>query len=161
MQPWIQGDKQDAAAVWGWARRCCRSGRQEGLVQGERVWLQPRGVGDTHVFTASLQNSQSHLCQHSPQQELPSPVLLFPLEQPPVMVRNSWILQRVMAQHHHSLAASSCFHASWRIPRGLGSFPLSLFWLNRTSKLKSKKGAGQRDSPNPNIHISCFLRKLV
>lgn len=35
MHPWIEGDKQGAAAFWGWAWRCCHSGRQEGLVQGE------------------------------------------------------------------------------------------------------------------------------
>lgn len=36
MHPWIEGDKQGAAPIWGWAWRCCHSGRQEELVQGER-----------------------------------------------------------------------------------------------------------------------------
>lgn len=90
MHPWIEGDKQGAAAFWGWAWRCCHSGRQEGKVQGER-WgkglAAASGCGiHPHIYSITVQQPKP-----VPAQSTAETVLLFPLEQPPVMVRIFWV----------------------------------------------------------------------
>lgn len=82
----------------------------------------------THIFTASLWNSQGHLrvrpAQSTAEAAWRCPALLSG-SSPLWQCGFSGVSQRVMAQHRRSLRPTSCFHTSWRTPGCLRTFPLS------------------------------------
>ncbi|KAL2298364.1 hypothetical protein Nmel_015358, partial [Mimus melanotis] len=150
MHPWIDGDKQGVTDIWGWAWRCCHSGRQEGLVQGER-WgkglAAASGCGiHPHIYSITVKQAKPVPAQSTAETAQHCPPL--PSGAAPCDDEDS--LGLTEGDGTAPSFPVTLFPHKMENPTGSQEVP-SLFWLKQTSKLESKKGAGQRDPP---IHMS-------
>lgn len=147
MHPWIEGDKQGAAAFWGWAWRCCHSGRQEGLVQGER-W----GKG---LAAASGCGIHPHIDSVTIKQ--PKPV---PAQSTAETAQHCPALPSGAAPHdgENSLGLLESDGTAPSLPVTLWLFPHKLenpTGSEPNQQVKKQERSRTVRSPNPHIHTGC------